>query len=362
MNQKPTEISDALDLATKAGYILLQNGAEISRVEETMNRIAKYFGVDAGNFFILSTGIFCTGNTRNLKKNDPNFKPEQFADVKYIPLKGSRLDKVVEINQLSREIEQGMYTLEEANEKLDIINQKPPKKAWIQTVSSGVGSFFFCSLFGGGLRDCMVSFVAGLILWIFVMLVSHQHISKLLLNLTGAVIATAVCVIALELGLGVSLGHMIIGSVIPLIPGIAFTIGIRDLVDEDYLAGATRLIDAVVVFFGIAMGVAITLLIYSRFIEELLNYDGKFRYDNPNLCGSDNFRIFWNGGICNNFWSSAKILQRGRHCRCYRLDSLRGIATLLRSYWSGSYILRFYDNYICFKMFCCYGKMSCNIV
>ncbi|MBR4266694.1 MAG: threonine/serine exporter family protein [Bacteroidales bacterium] len=270
MNQKPTEISDALDLATKAGYILLQNGAEISRVEETMNRIAKYFGVDAGNFFILSTGIFCTGNTRNLKKNDPNFKPEQFADVKYIPLKGSRLDKVVEINQLSREIEQGMYTLEEANEKLDIINQKPPKKAWIQTVSSGVGSFFFCSLFGGGLRDCMVSFVAGLILWIFVMLVSHQHISKLLLNLTGAVIATAVCVIALELGLGVSLGHMIIGSVIPLIPGIAFTIGIRDLVDEDYLAGATRLIDAVVVFFGIAMGVAITLLIYSRFMGGII--------------------------------------------------------------------------------------------
>lgn len=30
----------ALQLATEAGHILLENGAEISRVEETMERIA----------------------------------------------------------------------------------------------------------------------------------------------------------------------------------------------------------------------------------------------------------------------------------------------------------------------------------
>ncbi|MBR4434274.1 MAG: threonine/serine exporter family protein, partial [Bacteroidaceae bacterium] len=48
----------ALELATEAGHILLENGAEISRVEETMERIASHFDVDSENFFVLSNGIF----------------------------------------------------------------------------------------------------------------------------------------------------------------------------------------------------------------------------------------------------------------------------------------------------------------
>ena len=265
MSENNSQMSEALEVATKAGYILLENGAEISRVEETMNRIAKYFGVDTGTYYILSNGIFATGNSRKLKHKNPNSLSEQFADVKYIPLRGSRLDKVVAINQLSRDIEAGKYTLEAAGEKLDEINKIPPVSGWFQTVSSGIGSGFFCSIFGGGLHDCLVSAVAGLVLWIFVLKVSAPHMSKLLGNMVGSILATAVCIVAFKLGLAVSLGHTIIGAVIPLIPGVAFTIGIRDIVGEDYLAGTTRLVDAGVVFFGIAMGVAVTLLIFSKF-------------------------------------------------------------------------------------------------
>jgi uncharacterized membrane protein YjjP (DUF1212 family) len=265
MAEKTPEMSEALEIATKAGYILLENGAEISRVEETMNRIAKHFGVDTGNYFILSNGIFTTGNSRKLKKKNPNSLSEQFADVKYIPLRGSRLDKVVAVNQLSRDIEAGMHTIETADECLDKISKMPPVGSLFQIVSSGVGSGFFCSIFGGGLRDCAVSAFAGLILWIFVLKVSALHISKLLGNLAGSFLAASICITAVKLGLGVSLGHTIIGAVIPLIPGVAFTIGIRDIVGEDYIAGTTRLIDACVVFSGIAMGVAAALLIFSKF-------------------------------------------------------------------------------------------------
>lgn len=49
---------NALEVAALAGHILLENGAEISRVEETMERIATHYGVESKNFFILSNGIF----------------------------------------------------------------------------------------------------------------------------------------------------------------------------------------------------------------------------------------------------------------------------------------------------------------
>ena len=47
-----------LNLASEAGHLLLQNGAEISRVEETMERIATYYGERnecCGGYTVLDT-------------------------------------------------------------------------------------------------------------------------------------------------------------------------------------------------------------------------------------------------------------------------------------------------------------------
>ena len=50
-----TQQERALQLATEAGHILLENGAEIIRVEGTIQRIAKAYGVEDESFFVLST-------------------------------------------------------------------------------------------------------------------------------------------------------------------------------------------------------------------------------------------------------------------------------------------------------------------
>ena len=51
-------LRDVLDAAMTAGHILLENGAEIFRVEETIDRICHHFGVQSENAFVLSNGIF----------------------------------------------------------------------------------------------------------------------------------------------------------------------------------------------------------------------------------------------------------------------------------------------------------------
>lgn len=47
---------------------------------------------------------------------------------------------------------------------------------------------------------------------------------------------------------GMDMSHMISGSIMPLVPGLAFTNGIRDIADGDYISGTVRMIDAVLVF------------------------------------------------------------------------------------------------------------------
>lgn len=239
--------SKAMDLAYEAGSILLENGAEISRVEETMQRIAGHFGAEDESFFVLSNGIMATG--------------KGYARSKFIPIKGTSLDKVVAVNQLSREVAQGQCDLPELERRLKEIRAMRPKPAVEQILASAMGSAGFCIVFGGGFMDCLASAVAGLLLWVFMLFVGYRHLSRIVGNVLGGLLASFFCMVMFRIGFGTHLSNMIIGAVIPLIPGVPFTNGIRDMANEDYIAGVTRLLDAMLVFFCIALGVALAFIL-----------------------------------------------------------------------------------------------------
>ena len=237
--------NQVLEAAMEAGHILLENGAEIARVEETMERICRHFGVESENFFVLSNGIFMTGS------QNPDRPGSRYAKVQHIPVKGAQLDKVVAVNQLSREVAEGRYDIGQVREKLEQIRQMPDKSPRIQILASGAGSACFCYLLGGSLRDSAVAFCAGLLLYVFVLM-------------------TLICILSYRLGLGDDISHMVIGSIIPLVPGFAFTNGIRDLADGDYISGAVRLLDAILVFLCVAIGVGSMFIIYHRVFGGIL--------------------------------------------------------------------------------------------
>ena len=239
--------SKIMELAYEAGAILLENGAEISRVDETMRRIAGHYGVDDESFFVLSNGIMATARG--------------FARTKFIPIKGTSLDKVVAVNQLSREVSEGKCDLGQLESQLKAIRAMRPKPAWEQITASAFGSAAFCIIFGGGFADSIAAFVAGLVLWVYMLFVGYRHLSRIAGAITGGLLATLLCGVMFRLGLGTHLSNMIIGAIIPLIPGVPFTNGIRDLAHEDYIAGVTRLLDALLTFFCISMGVALAFML-----------------------------------------------------------------------------------------------------
>ncbi len=252
--------SKIMELTYEAGAILLENGAEISRVDETMRRIAGHYGVDDESFFVLSNGIMATA--------------KGFARTKFIPIKGRSLDKVVAVNQLSREVSEGKCDLEQLESRLKAIRAMRPKPAWEQILASAFGSAAFCIVFGGGFADSVAAFVAGLLLWVYMLFVGYRHLSRIAGNITGGLLATALCGVMYQLGLGTHLSNMIIGAIIPLIPGVPFTNGIRDLAHEDYIAGVTRLLDAMLVFFCIALGVALAFILDAAMYGQMQVLEG----------------------------------------------------------------------------------------
>lgn len=257
------DVKKVVDLALEAGRILLKNGAEIFRVDETITRICHYFQVEYVDTFILSHAIFVSAE---------NGMEEAYTKVKQVPLSSSHLGIVAEVNELSREIETGKIGVEEAFQRLEEIDQMPPVKGYLQVLAAGAGSGFFGYLLGASAAESMVSFVIGCVLYVWVLKAKKYQISKIIVNIFGGMLITVLAILAFHLPFlgNVRIDGMIIGSIMPLVPGLAFVNAIRDIADSDFLSGTVRMIDALLVFVCISVGVGITLSFYNNLIGGLL--------------------------------------------------------------------------------------------
>ncbi len=253
---KRADEKQVLDLAMQAGQILLENGAEISRVSETMNHICEAFGVRTANNFVLSNGIILTGGLTGAKGS--------YAKVHHIPVGGICMEKIVAVNELSREIEQGCWTIGEAAGRLREIDAMFGGKTREKILACAVGSAAFCYFFGGNLRDSLVAGAAGLVYGIATFVLLSPRLSKITRNLVGGFLLTAVCAIGYLLGIGEHLNYMIIGSVMPPIPGVPFINAVRELAAGDYISGAVRMLDTLLAFLCIAAGVGIGILLFHQ--------------------------------------------------------------------------------------------------
>ena len=77
---------------------------------------------------------------------------------------------------------------------------------------------------------------------------------------------TLFSLLALATGLHVMQDKIVIGAIMPLVPGIALTTSIRDLFNGDYLSGAIHLMDAILTAFCIAVGVGSVITLYQMMI------------------------------------------------------------------------------------------------
>lgn len=240
-----------LDLTIRAGEILLHNGAEAFRVQETMTKIASAY--DATNFhaYVLPNGIFASIDNRE--------REVYFTNTRHVPLGPIHLGRVAAVNQLSRDIVAGKYTIDNAWKELDRIIEIPYANKMLQIFWAGICGATFCYIFGGDFFDSIVAFPMGAILYIFLLSVANKKISRIMTHIIGGGLVAACGLILFEFGLGNHMDKMIMGSILPMVPGVAFTNSIRDFFSGDHLSGMSRLIDAVLITFCIAIGVGVVL-------------------------------------------------------------------------------------------------------
>ena len=154
----------ALELVTRIGEVLLKNGGEIFRVQQTMQLVAKAYGIPGFQVYVLANGLFVSMQeegrtiTRPVESGEAAGQEHLFgqehlasqahlaSQVRYVPLSSVHLGRVAAVNNLSREIVAQKYTVEEASRKIEQIDKLPFTSNAVQTLMAGLGAGAFCIL------------------------------------------------------------------------------------------------------------------------------------------------------------------------------------------------------------------------
>lgn len=65
MNNHSHPTPEIIEVCLLAGKLMMQNGAETYRVEDTMSRIALAYGISQSHSYVTPTGIFLPLTTRS---------------------------------------------------------------------------------------------------------------------------------------------------------------------------------------------------------------------------------------------------------------------------------------------------------
>lgn len=237
-------MNEILQVAIFAGQIILENGGEIYRVEETIWRICKAFGAERAESFATPTGIMASichdGQTYSLIKRVSN----RTVDLYKIDL----------VNELSRSILLKNLSVKDFKNELEKINKSERYSNRMTLLFSALGAASFSILFGGNMHDFLAAFIIGFIIKLLTIKGSDMQINQFFINSLSAGVASFLAIIFLKINLASNLDQTIIGSIMLLVPGLAITNAIRDTIAGDLLSGLTRAAEAFLVAISIAVG------------------------------------------------------------------------------------------------------------
>ena len=236
-------IDDIIHIAAEAGKIILENGGETYRVEQTITMICRSYGIPRTESFVTPTGIMISIT---------NSDHQTVSLIRRINIRTVNLRKVAMINNLSRLLVSNPLSIEDIRKEINYINNLPPYSLRTTTFFSACSAGFFTLLFGGNYKDFFVAFIIGALINYLSDFLDKLDVNSFLKYMLGGALAAFIALVANSTGLVGNMDTIIIGSIMLLVPGIAITNAIRDTIAGDLVSGISRSVEALFVAIAIA--------------------------------------------------------------------------------------------------------------
>ena len=235
--------STILNILADIGRLLLIGGAESFRIEDTVERVGQELGVQV-NCYVTLTAVFVSekmGTNTKIVKTKPA---------------GFNLQTVDEINTLSRrltgkEISSIDFVREFNHIKYHVIDYP----VYCKLISAGLVSMAPMLISKSNCLDYILMFITGLIGYGLYYVTSYRSQTPYISEFIGGFTIGLITYFFTNFNVEVNTTNIVLGAMMPLVPGLAITNSLREIIMGDVISGLVRSVNAMLVLASLACGV-----------------------------------------------------------------------------------------------------------
>ena len=229
-----------------AGRLIMENGGETYRVEETITRMGRSFGFAEVESFAVPSGIFIS-----YRKGDGSIE----TAVKRVSRKGTDLTRVDAVNAVSRRMEAERLSCAEVMALLKEIEHRPAKITKLGLIAAvAMSSAGWAAMFGGGWVDCIVAGVVAFLSQMLAFALDKAGMRSFVSTLFGSFLGT-ILPMAFQMFFGmITVDATVAACLMPMLPGLAMTNAVQDTLRGDMVSGISSATSAVLTASMIAGG------------------------------------------------------------------------------------------------------------
>lgn len=246
INESQRIVACILDI----GELLLTSGAEVMRVEDTITRLCNAYGFVSSDVLTILSSIILTATAAD---------GDIITQTRRIKSRDTNLTRIERLNALSRQVTADPIPSDVFAKAIEEAANVPTyARHWI-FLAYGFNAAVFTLFFGGTMADFLPSFLAGLGVYIYLQIGGKLRMNGILLNMLCSALMALSVVGMHALGFGQHSDKIVIGNIMLLIPGLALTTSLRDLINGDMLSAIIGFLEALLKALAIAIGAAAIL-------------------------------------------------------------------------------------------------------
>jgi len=238
-----------------AGRLIMENGGETYRVEETITRMGKAFGLQRVESFAVPSGLFIS-----YLRQDGDTE----TSVTRVRKGSRRLNRVDAVNAVSRQVENGEIGFDEALAQLQAIERSQPLvNGPLLVLAAAASAAGFTGMFGGSAVDMLISGTVGALVELLAHLLARLKLQDVVSTLAGSLFSTLLPMVFAHLtGIG-TVEPIVAGALMPLLPGLAMTNAVQDAMRGDMVSGLSHGLSAVLTAVLVAGGALVAAALMS---------------------------------------------------------------------------------------------------
>ena len=240
-----------LHLLLDMGEMMMCSGGEVRRVENTLSHMGRAYGAVETNIMVITASIVVT-----LKFSDGNL----ITESRRVESPGSnKLWRLEGLNALSRRCCENPLSIDEL--EVEIKKCKIPTNLWKFYLGSALAAGAFAVFFGGRVYDGIAAAIVALLVCLFQRKLAKFFPNNIIFNIVCSFAIGVLICTSSEILPFMNRDMVIIGVIMLLIPGIAFTNSVRDILVGDTISGLMRLIESILWAAGLAVGFMLAILL-----------------------------------------------------------------------------------------------------